>query len=186
MGFCVLNLSDSQRQLGLDSDWAGKSAKTIRSPEDIPTHRKDHRLVLYILGHAIPDALIGPNGETLTEQSLAAAIRRRRRRAPTLIVWDVCYAGSFKQTANIATWPRNYVHIFSCQKFERTWLQTPSEPNTTVATSFSKVLFAALDATQRHGDWPSLQAELQRLYGALQTPEVFAPSDREQRTAFAI
>jgi len=127
-------------------------------------------LVLYIVAHAVPNGLIDANGETIQEIEVAKLIQQKRGDLPTVIVWDVCFAGSFLDIPGCADWSSNYVHIFACQDFERTWQKKG-------VTQFSEALKAALDALPSEKDWERLDAELQKQLGTLQTPDIIAGAD---------
>jgi hypothetical protein len=124
-------------------------------------------LILYIVAHAVPDGLIDANGETLNEKAVADAIRATRDEWPTVIVWDVCFAESFFKFSGYEEWGPQYVHIFACQEFERTWQKNGF-------TQFSEALENALGILPDKNDWDLLEAELQNQLGTLQTPAIVA------------
>jgi hypothetical protein len=105
------------------------------------------------------------------EGALAAQIRERRDHSRgTLIIWDVCYAKTFAEIGDVRfhEWPPNYVHLFSCQSHERTWLRQSADGGS--VSLFSEQLAAVLE--ERPATWPALQRSLRNRLGALQTPEV--------------
>jgi len=140
-------------------------------------------LILYVVGHAVPDGLIDAEGEIVTEASVAKAIREKRNDKPTVIVWDVCYAASFLDAPDCKEWGSQYVHIFACQDYELTWHGSDG------TTQFSQELLLAVTAlnrgqkTQNEWSWDALEDKLQTQFGTLQIPDVVAskgaPSPRD-------
>ena len=84
--------------------------KIITDPRQIPT---TGTLILYILGHAIPDALVVPaltqyivsrqadpgGNSLLPEEAFAEFLIEQRGDNKTLLIWDLCFAKSFELNA---------------------------------------------------------------------------------------
>ena len=163
---CVLNFTSKKQGLKLDPAFASSRFPEI-SFRRIPSRGV---LTLYVLGHAAPNELKDGN-RLVSEQTLADAIMRRRRTPPTLIVWDVCYSKSFRTIGDrpFQHWGKNFVHIFSSQAYERTWLGTGTGKP---VSFFSTQLVDALKAGQRPSTWSDLEKRLRARFGNLQTPEI--------------
>ena len=160
--------------LGLPPDFLS-DAKHIEQTDEIPVGRvtTDDPIILYIVAHGVPNGVMNRRrlvGETI----LAQKIIQRRKEAPTLIVWDVCFAKSFLQIKGLGDlWTQNYVHIFCCEEYERTW-QMGKATNPPGQTLFSKELREALGALsgQRLRSWTPLERRLQEQLAPLQTPSI--------------
>jgi hypothetical protein len=142
-----------------------------RAPTDLEHISEVAYLILYIVGHAVPNGLIDQKGQTVSEATVAAEIRRKRGNKPTVIVWDVCYAASFLDIPEGREWSTNYVHVFACQDYELTW----HAKNGT--TQFSQELQLAVSELNREKktpdwDWNRLEDKLQDQLGTLQIPDV--------------
>jgi hypothetical protein len=163
---CILNLSDPKGRLLPDLGAnAATLAKPISSPEETP---QGGTLVLYIVGHGRKNRLFGPGGAILEEKDVAETIQRLRGTDPTLIVWDVCFAESMKSIPATNDWPANFVHIFSCRSFERTW-HGPLPPNGNGVTLFSTELRSAIAALAPTFSWGELQDKLQAAFVSVQS-----------------
>jgi len=171
---CILNLANSRSPGRVDADinkFADLSAPNrIGTPGDIPV--SDAPLVLYIVGHAVPNGLIDTNGDVLDEVELAKIIREKRDDKPTLIVWDVCFAKTFLQLADSGRWPDNYVHVFSCQEYERTWHAGKKDGR---KSFFSTAFRQACQEKTGKPTWDGIQERLREAFGSIQTPEVSYP-----------
>jgi hypothetical protein len=178
--FYVLNLTalnETTRNKKLTAKLVGvDKANQISSLSDIPdVATTPGALVLYVIGHAVPNGLIGPNNAILPEADVAKTIQKRRQYSPTLIVWDVCFAKSLLEITGAAPWTDNFVHIFSCQSYERTWhLGPPSslESSKDRPTLFSIELSAAVEALPVNASWEMLEAALQERLSPAQRPEI--------------
>jgi hypothetical protein len=160
--------------LGLPPDFLSH-AKHIERADEIPVGRvtADDPIILYIVAHGVPNGVMNRR-RLVDEKALAKKIIQRRKEAPTLIVWDVCFAKSFLQIEGLGDlWTRNYVHIFCCEEYERTW-QMGKATNPPGQTLFSKELREALGALrgQRLRSWTTLERQLQEQLGSLQTPSI--------------
>jgi hypothetical protein len=170
---CILNLthSDAQQNIQPAPLSFGAPQTTIRDPGAIPN---DGPLILYIVGHAVPNGLLGdPNNRVLKEEDLATDIQRKRGSYPTLIIWDVCFAKSFLAIPRV-DWSNNYVHIFSSQSYERSWHtgQTAGKPPR--QSIFSTELEGAIITCKREGTltWRALEGQLRAQLGQLQKPAI--------------
>ena len=185
MSFCLLNMSSPSKRLNIDPA-LGQLVESINSTTDIPARDP---LILYIVGHAVPDGLMVPggpddaNGTTISDAVVAEEIRAKRGAQNTLIIWDVCFAKSFLQTSGAQSWGPNYVHIFACQSYERTWNAGPSS-SPSRKTSFSTGLQQTLanQTSQAPLSWDSLNVQLNAHFAGLQTAEIYTtgtlrPSD---------
>jgi hypothetical protein len=96
----------------------------------IPTSAEP--LILYILGHAFPDALEAANfapfvqgaqtdSGLISDEDFAKFVKSKRGDSPTLIIWDICFANSFERMPGAGWEDKPYVHVFSCAKHEQTW-----------------------------------------------------------------
>ena len=171
--FCVLNLTKSapeSKQLNVDHLSLGDK-KELDSADEIP---KDGQLILYIVGHAVPDALLVSDEGLVPEDQLVATLMDRRGSRPTLIIWDFCFARSFERVKNPGWRERPYVHIFSCEAHEQSW-HTGSGPPARPPrrTLFSLALQRVVDEGYR--DWADLENKLQRLLGHVQHPRIRLP-----------
>ncbi|HMJ54956.1 MAG TPA: hypothetical protein VK540_22930 [Polyangiaceae bacterium] len=173
---CVLNMSNdlSASQLVLG---AVAGPEPIKDPAAIP---ETDPLVLYVVGHAIPNGLFvtaapGAAATRVSEAVVAHAIAARRGNQPTLVIWDTCFAASFLAIPNF-TWTDNFVHMFSCQAHERSWHSGGVDK----VTLFSDKLKAALVVCREAGacTWTALEDELRKQLGNLQTPQIvsFGPA----------
>jgi hypothetical protein len=177
--FYVLNLTDPEKTI--TAKFAGVEKRhQIRKLSDIPDAATSRQMVLYVIGHAIPNGLIGPDNAILPEAEIATAIQRRRGYAPTLIVWDVCFAKSLLDISGAPAWTSNFVHVFSCQPYERTWhLGPPSTtddgsrpPSGERPTGFSIELASALGALEPGASWETLESALRERLFPVQRPEI--------------
>jgi hypothetical protein len=173
--------------LGLPPDFLSRAAE-IERPEEIPEGRftTDDPIILYIVAHGVPNGIMNRR-RLVDEKALAKKIIRQRKEAPTLIVWDVCFAKSFLQIEGLRdSWTPNYVHIFCCEEYERTW-QTGNATKPPRQTLFSKELREALGALngQRLQSWTTLEEKLQDQFGLLQTPSIH-PKDGLQPDRFVL
>jgi hypothetical protein len=172
--FCVLNLTKSvqrsRKELNIGDLSLGDATVPIERADDIPTDRGS--LILYIVGHAVPDALLVPAGGTLPDDDLVGTIMRRRGDNPTLIIWDFCFARSFGKVKNRGWTKKPYVHIFSCQAHEQSW-HTGPDPDHPFRTVFSLALQEVLDDGIE--DWFDLKDKLQGLLGRVQHPSIRLP-----------
>jgi hypothetical protein len=157
------------------------NAKDILFQDIIDNKHQDFAkgsIILYIVGHAIPDGLFDETGKLLPEQVVAEAIKKVRDGdgKSTVIVWDVCYATSFLHIDDGASndarkqWGANYVHVFACQDYELTLFRDDG------TTQFSEQLVDAVDQLNRlksnDWKWSDLEARLQEQFGTLQTPDI--------------
>jgi hypothetical protein len=182
MTFTLLNLTSNPQapsaKLEIDPRLGTPTSPVINDPASIPT---DDPLILYILGHAIPNGLMGPKG-TIPEADLFAQIEQKRRGRKTLLIWDVCFAESFLVIAQQARWPDNYVNIYACQGYERTW-NNGNLSHRNWESLFSKELANALAKYDPlpPPSWDDLQADLRQQLAGVQTPQIVygvpVPSD---------
>jgi hypothetical protein len=161
---CVLNLSDPNARLTPDlGPNAASKLQSIASPADMP---QGGSLILYVVGHGLGNAFIRSDATILDEKEVATTIQSRRRSAPTLIVWDTCFARSFLNIDGAADWPKNFVHLFSCRSFERTW-HDERPANGPAVTRFSTTLRdAVLDLHQKDPNfhWGALESKLKAAF----------------------
>ena len=170
----VLDLSGyspSKQALALAKDvFFDASPQPLASKADLQT---TDPLILYIVGHAFPDALVAPalqslmqDGQTtgngkgiVRESSFASFLKEQRGRNPTLIIWDICFAKSFAQINGNEWGDFPYVHIFACEKYEQTWHSgdTSDPPRQTLLS------MALQGATARGAfeNWAELQQRLE-------------------------
>lgn len=170
---CILNLS-APRIDPVPFSFADSVMKTS-VPAEIPAGEP---LVLYVVAHGIPDGLlVGTPPVQLSEAELVGAIKHRRGEVPTLIVWDLCFAKTFLNLDGVS-WPQNYAHLFSCEAHERTWHEGERAGGQAPQSLFSKHFEQAIQTCKqaRTLSWPSLEEELQRLFGRIQHPTVSVPA----------
>ena len=173
--------------LGLPLDFLS-DAKHIERADEIPAGRviADDPIILYIVAHGVPNGVMNRR-RLVDEKALAKKIIQRRRDAPTLIVWDVCFAKSFLQIKGLGDrWTHNYVHLFCCEEYERTW-QMGNATRPPGQTLFSKELREALGALggQRLRSWTTLERQLQAQLWPLQTPSIH-PKNGLQANRFVL
>ncbi|HMI86338.1 MAG TPA: hypothetical protein VK550_19725 [Polyangiaceae bacterium] len=181
-------MSDPENRLAPDASF-DRANVTIQSPGQVPkapplidspvqTSAKvtEQFVILYVVGHGVQRGLVDGKGVIVEEEDVANEIKKLRNGHPTLIVWDVCFARSMLKIGASAqhSWPANFIHVFSCQPFERTWHSGPGA--TPARTVFSSVLcdvVAELDA-QSKGlfDWKQLEQRLQTEFGWTQKPTI--------------
>jgi hypothetical protein len=182
MNLYILKLSGPVRGAvhALMPDAALVSSSSDSDLAHIP--ESDEPLILYVVGHAVPNGLIDANGVTLSEKDVAAQIRAKRDGKPTVIVWDVCYAGSFLDIEGCEDWRDEYVHVFACQDYELTW---HDEKGT---TQFSQELQRAVAELKRKGDWTwdMLEDTLQQQLGTLQIPDIVKCDHAPQPDKFGL
>jgi hypothetical protein len=180
---CILDLSDPKRPLAADSKRLGAvQTKTVLG--DIPGPQQES-LVLYVVGHGVQHGLVDSGGKILDEGLVAAKIRERRKGLPTLIVWDVCFAESMLKIgqgaaplgvlpADESSWPSNFVHIFSCRSFERTWHagRPSTKPPTAAITVFSQELGKAAAELPKGATFEQLETSLQSQLDGIQKPRI--------------
>jgi hypothetical protein len=173
--FYVLNLTSPERTITTKLIGVAKSNE-IRTLSDIPgAEEAPGRVVLYVVGHAVPNGLIGASGAVLPEADVATAIQKRRGYAPTLIVWDVCFAKTLLEITGAAPWTDNFVHVFSCQSYERTWHLGPAsrlDSSEERPTMFSMQLTDAVRALGSGASWEMLESELRKRLSPIQRPEI--------------
>jgi hypothetical protein len=161
--------------------------KIITDPRQIP---KTGTLILYILGHAIPDALVVPTlaqyvvsrqavsgGDSLlAEQAFAEFLMERRGDNRTLLIWDLCFARSFELNAGPGWTTKSYVHIFGSTAYEQAWhTGDPSRE-----TLFSLALKEATAPGNGLQEWKQLEVRLKELLKSVQQPSIVGellPSD---------
>jgi hypothetical protein len=180
---CILDLSDPKRPLAADPKRLGAGqTKTLLG--EIPG-AKQESLVLYVVGHGVQHGLVDSGGEILDEGLVAAKIKERRKGLPTLIVWDVCFAESMLKIGSGAaprgvssgdenSWPSNFIHIFSCRSFERTWHagRPSTKPPTAALTVFSQELGKAVAALPAGATFKQLETSLQSQLDGIQKPRI--------------
>jgi hypothetical protein len=181
---CILNLTARERPLTLDPSIIRTTS--IQSPTLVPG---DEKLVLYIVGHGVQHGMVEErSGKIWDESELLAAIQACRKDLPTVIVWDTCFAESVLHIssrtvmapaailpAHANSWPPNFLHVFSCLAFERTWHAGAEAPEPSV-TSFSCEFARAVRNLQKETngtfDWGTLQTRLREQYESIQRPRV--------------
>jgi len=139
--------------------------------------------IVYILGHGLPDNLVFGD-QKIPERDIAAYIKEARGNAPTLVVWDVCYAETFydlqpSDSANAAPdekrpkenfWGTSFVHIFGSRKHELAWHRGDDKES---ATEFGAAFVAALTTDRsKWSDWASLEEALRNRMRDFQTPTI--------------
>jgi hypothetical protein len=181
---CILNLSANERPLAVDPTIVPTS--TIHSPKDVPA---DDKLVLYIVGHGIQHGMVdATSGKIWDESELFAAIQSRRKCLPTVLAWDTCFAESVLHigSQNVMApasivpayangWPANFLHVFSCLAFERTWHSgaKATEPSiTSFSREFAKAVRDLQKETEGQFDWNALQIRLRHQYESIQRPRI--------------
>lgn len=166
---CILNHTDPDKRLIPNLGANAAAFDEIDSADDTP---QSDSLILYIVGHGRSNALFAADGTIIDEQKVARAIRRRREDKPTLLIWDLCFASSFLKISGLDDWTPNFVHIFACRHFERTW-HGPHQPNGPAVTLFSTALRDAVTALQSEKpefDWKDLQRNLQTRFESTAGP----------------
>ena len=153
--------------------------KVITDPRQIPT---SGRLILYILGHAIPDALVVPaltqyiasrqtvsgGNSLLPEQAFAEFLIEQRGDNNTLIIWDLCFARSFELNAGPRWTSKPYVHIFGSAAHEQAWhTGDPSRE-----TLFSLALKEATAPGNGFERWQELEDRLKGHLQPVQHPSI--------------
>jgi hypothetical protein len=183
MSFCLLNLSPS---LEVNSA-LGKPTQTVDDYRQIPTDVDP--LVLYVVGHAVPDRLTAPPAPSgqralIKDSDIATTILTQRGSKKTLVFWDCCNARSFLQSSKVTSWPGNYVHVFACQGYERTW----SSGGPPRVTQFSTELSGALALYGAGGppSWASLSSQLNAQFAGLQRPEIYTTGSLTPKDFFAV
>jgi len=158
--------------------------KIITDPRQIP---RTGTLILYILGHAIPDALVvpaldqfvqsrraAPGGNSLLpEQTFADFLIEQRGDNKTLLIWDLCFARSFEVNAGPGWTGKPYVHIFGSAAYEQAWHTGSTDKATDPPrqTLFSR---AFKEATMQGGfeRWEELEVRLKELLEPVQHPKI--------------
>jgi len=130
--------------------------------------------IVYIVGHAVPNGLRDKDDGIINEAVIARKLNARK--APTLVVFDVCFAGTLEQIPGVE-WSRDIVRIYSCKPYERTWNDGPTRQSL-----FSVELNRALPNCIRENSFNDLASILTTALGGLQTPEVYAGPDLRPRT----
>jgi hypothetical protein len=167
---CVLNLTKAPKRLNVDHLLFADDTMRTDSPDKIP--KSPEPLVLYIVGHAVPDTLLVPDGRPLREDVLVGKIKKRRGNNPTLIVWDLCFARSFEKIKEPGWAGKPYVHIFSCKEYEQSWHTGPTgDPQR--QTLFSLAFQEAIN--EGFASWDDLDKKLTRKLGRLQRPSIVLP-----------
>lgn len=177
----VLNLSDSKKPLHTVPDLTfGGETKEITDPNQIPDDKEP--LILYILAHAVPDALVSPalqqfltrmrkftgSSELIPEDVFAAFVKQRRGTNKTVIIWDLCFARSFEEIR--AGWVgMPYVHIFSCAAYEQGW-HTGAATTPPRQTLFSMALKKAIELGFK--TWRDLESQLTEHLADVQQPSI--------------
>lgn len=167
----ILNFSDPKDSLVPDLGSKSPSPLPVISLDDIPTQGP---VILYIIGHGRQNMLMTASGGTIEERDLARKIQSRREgdACPTLLIWDVCFAETMREIDG-KLWPPNFVHIFSCRKFERTWRNQKPATGGPSVTVFSTELRTAVSELKSTFKWDELQKELRsHLYRPVQKGEV--------------
>jgi len=145
--------------------------------------------VVYILAHGLPDNLVFGD-QKLPDRDIATYIQEARRGAPTLIVWDVCYAETFyalqpeekvnadqpEKPTHEDFWGPSFVHVFGSRKHELAWHRGTEKPSVTELG----LAFCAVLTTDRGkwSDWSSLEEALRIRTRDFQTPTILPrPAD---------
>jgi hypothetical protein len=136
--------------------------------------------ILYIVAHAVPNALRLENGQLFDEKALAEALQYRAG-LPTIVVFDACFAKSFSQIPEFS-WPAKFGLIFSCMEHERTWgrdLDTKSRQSL-----FSEAFNTEVNLCRAKRDFSDLQSNLVTHFDGIQTPFVQASEALLQEVFF--
>jgi len=168
MIYHLLNLSTGAKNLNVHPCLGQPEA--ITDLANIPQKDRKEPLILYILGHAAPDELF-VGDRKVEDTEIMNSIEKARTDAKTLLIWDVCFAKSFLNTSRQQPWPSNYVHMFACQRYERSWHQGGKRNETT----FSAVLCEALQEYKPQQDeltWEGLGLLLNSKFGHTQTADI--------------
>jgi hypothetical protein len=168
---CVLNLTSGERQLTIvEPPFVGAITRTS-NPYEIPDLPEP--LILYVVAHAIPDALnvVNSHGNalSLTDQQFADAVTVQRKGKETLIILDLCFAKSFAETRGAGWEGIPNVLIFGCDSYEQAW------HTGRVGDNPPKTLFSiALDAVLRSGvpNWAALESALVKSLSNVQHPSI--------------
>jgi hypothetical protein len=128
----------------------------------------DGPAVVYLVGHALPDVLFDGD-QQIDEDKLAESLFRQRRDARTLIVGDLCYAGSLYD--KLKTQSRHWAYLPSCAEHELSWHAGRAQQN---ETHFSRVFAEAMPKTWH--SWGELEAYLQERTRSFQTPRCLPSS----------
>lgn len=181
---CILNLTEPRIEV-VEFSFPRRSTTVTNSLLAIP---QDVRLVLYIVAHGVPDGfLVGEPPALFSDSALAEAIRGRRGRAPTLCVWDLCYAETFHVT-DFDLWPDNFAHIFACRPWERTWHSGFRQGAPSPHSVFSSQLERAILDCKADGrlDWVNLELRLQAYLSPVQAPTISASDQHAPAQYFGV
>jgi hypothetical protein len=176
----ILNLSgDTPNKLAVGDLALGGSVTLGTDPNQIPD--TDEPLVLYIVGHAVPDALVLPEGliptlcttlaipegtNLLADEALAVVVQRRRGQLKTVIIWDFCFAKSFQNIGNGGWAGFPYVHIFGCEAHEQAW--HAGEPRETLLSiALTKAIAGGITT------WEDLEGRLVEHLASVQQPSIY-------------
>ena len=99
-------------------DFAGSEAVAVPF-DDLSALSTDQAAVIYIVSHAVPNALKVGN-RFVPEAELVMRLAEQRKGLPTLVILDTCFAESFADIPGLE-WPPHFGRIFSCRAFERSW-----------------------------------------------------------------
>ena len=167
---------DAARTIGSPGDVSGGAA-ALDSSRQTPPETAEQFLILYVVGHGVQHGLIDSQERILDEEDVARQIQTLRHGRPTLVIWDVCFAKSMlhvgkpsKGDAN--SWPKNFIHIFSCRAFERTWHNgRGTSPARTVFSTVLCEVVAELERKDRNFTWEQLEEKLRAKF-RIQQPSI--------------
>ena len=181
---------DSARTIGSPGDVSGGTA-ALDSPGQTPPGTTEQFLILYVVGHGVQHGLIDSQERILDEVDVAREIQTLRKGRPTLVIWDVCFAKSMLQVGKPSkggppggmhleaplpkdanSWPKNFIHIFSCRAFERTWHNgRETSPARTVFSTVLCEVVAELERRDRNFTWEQLEKKLRAQF-RVQQPSI--------------
>jgi hypothetical protein len=202
----VLNLNDPnaethQRLELAEGFFFNEKPKVSADLTEIPGDAEP--LILYILGHAFPDALVTPtltpfvqskrtisgsNG-FVSEEDFAAFLKKVRGNHPTLIIWDVCFAKSFARMTGAGWADKPYVHVFSCESYEQTWhTGYPKDASGSAPQTLFSIALKEATAEGPISTWDELATRLNQKLLPLQHPSIVLPNTpyRVEPAAFGL
>ena len=187
VNLCVLNLSEEKKRLEIVEPPVDGSIEHTNDPNEIPDG--EDPLILYVVGHAVPDALLllsrrgvyGSSNNILPERAFAEVVKKNRAGKKTLVILDLCYAKSFADMSGGGWAGLPFALIFGCELYEQAWNTGPS-----ASPARQTLLSIALDAAIRRGvpDWEALEKVLQESLGNVQHPSIPVTAGRPSLSDF--
>lgn len=169
----------SNRKFGIIelADPAFGKRNPIATLDDLP---ESGSIVVYIVGHAVPNGLRDQTGNIVPEKTIAE--RLARRTGNTLVMFDICFAEAFEKIDDFK-WPDRIGRIYSCREYERTWHNGDTLPPPRQSL-FSRELNRALPACIASDSFSDLEASLIAAFGGLQRPRIVVKPPLRPSTFF--